>query len=172
MFTGLKEELSILASGKTGTGTTSGTQVAGHRGQTLQGAAIIMLLVQLMFPTQLNTCLEERRVVSTFGDLGSLVDRWGVPSKLVEGRTEGEDGVMVQQILIGQKVDTDVGVICLREKDIFANLFLFFLGGGPSLKVEKLFLRSRKERVESQIYPNFGPTFKFFSVLTCSEYYF
>lgn len=90
----------------------------------------------------------------------------------MEGRTEGEDGVMVQQILIGQKVDTDVGVICLREKDIFANLFLFFLGGGPSLKVEKLFLRSRKERVEFQIYPNFGPTFKFFSVLTCSEYYF
>lgn len=43
----------------------------------------------------------------------------------MEGRTEGEDGVMVQQILIGQKVDTDVGVICLREKDIFANLFVF-----------------------------------------------
>lgn len=81
MFTGLKEELSILASGKIGAGTTSGIQEAGHRRQILQGAAIIMLLVQLMFPTQLNTCLEERRVVSTFGDLGSLVDRSGSPIK-------------------------------------------------------------------------------------------
>lgn len=69
----------------------------------------------------------------------------GSPIKAV-GRTDGggEDRVMGQQILIGQKVDTHVGGICLRKRDIFANFFLFFLGGVPLLKVEKLFLSPKK----------------------------